>query len=80
MAKEKARKPGGPAGMGNEMDGNPSLPRRAQAVNTGNPRLWRALRQFDRNLKKIIRLREKNAVLLEEMRRLQRQGVTACTP
>jgi hypothetical protein len=71
MDHEKARKPGGPAGRENEMDGTPSLPCRAQAVNTGNPRLWRALRKFDRNLKRIIRLREKNAVLLEEMRRLQ---------
>lgn len=62
-------------GVGNETGGNPSLPCRAQAVNTGNPRLWRALRKFDRNLKRIIRLREENAVLLEEMRRLQ--GVTS---
>jgi hypothetical protein len=48
------------------------LPVSVPVVNTSSPKLWRALRQFDRNLKKIIRLREKNQVLLEEMRRLQR--------
>jgi hypothetical protein len=49
----------------------PHMPSPAPAVNTSDPRLWRALRQFDRNLKKIIRLREKNAEILDEMRRLQ---------
>lgn len=66
-----------PAGQGGsckksvENDDVFSMPVPAPVVNTSSPKLWRALRQFDRNLKKIIRLREKNAILLEKMRRLQ---------
>lgn len=53
----------------------PFLPVPIPSVNTDNPRLWRVLRRFDRNLKKMALLRERNAALLEEMRRLQGVGL-----
>ncbi len=70
----KAKRPRPGQGIEGAKDefSKPLLPVSAPVVNTSSPKLWRALRQFDRNLKKIIRLREKNAILLEEMRRLQR--------
>jgi len=47
------------------------LPVPAPAVNMDSPRLWRALRKFNRNFKRIGRLRDENAALLEEMKRIQ---------
>ncbi|WP_428561481.1 MAG: hypothetical protein ACP59X_19035 [Solidesulfovibrio sp. DCME] len=67
---EERRLPGQGDGAKNETS-KTLLPSPAPVVNTSDPRLWRALGQFDRNLKKIIWLREENAALLEEMRRLQ---------
>lgn len=48
-----------------------SMPASAPVVNLRSPKLWRAFRKFNRNFKRINRLREENAALLEEMRRLQ---------
>lgn len=68
---------GGPGSSENEklLAGASLLPSPVPAVNTTSPRLWRALRKFNRNFKRIGRLQEKNASLLEEMRRLQGANV-----
>lgn len=47
------------------------MPTMAPVVNLDSPRLWRALRKFNRNFKRIGRLQEENALLLEEMRHIQ---------
>lgn len=43
-------------------------------VNLESPRLWRAFRKFNRNFKRIARLQNENARLLDEMRRAQGGG------
>lgn len=48
-----------------------SMPVSAPLVNMDSPKLWRAFRKFNRNFKRIGRLQEENAILLEEMKRLQ---------
>ena len=66
-----------PAGQGGSCKKNmesgdaSSMPVSAPAVNMDSPKLWRAFRKFNRNFKRIGRLQEENAVLLEEMRRIQ---------
>ena len=41
------------------------------ACNVLSPRLWKRLRKFNRNLKRVVRLQDENARLLEEMRHIQ---------
>jgi hypothetical protein len=75
VEKQRPAGQGGSCNKGMESCDHFSMPVSAPVVNTSSPKLWRALRKFNRNFKRIERLQEENAALLEEMKRLQ--GVTS---
>lgn len=62
---------GGSCKKGMESRDTFSMPVSVPLVNMDSPKLWRAFRKFNRNFKRIGRLQEENAILLEEMKRLQ---------
>ncbi|MEA4856105.1 MAG: hypothetical protein AAGU21_14185 [Solidesulfovibrio sp.] len=70
--KQKRPRPGQGIEGAKDESSKPLLPVSAPVVNWDSPKLWRALRKFNRNFKRIGRLQEENAVLLEEMKRIQR--------
>ncbi len=60
-------------GNGAQKNGNvtDSVACKSGMVNLSSPRLWWAFRKFNRNFKRIARLQEENARLLDVMRRAQ---------